>query len=83
MLYLVSGIVCLLVWLVLTFLTPVGLGIVHVLLGAGVLLLIRGWVERESAALSRVTRDSRLVTRDWRGLAGPLRFEESNVGGET
>jgi len=53
MLYLVSGIVCLLVWLVLTFLTPVGLGIVHVLLGASVLLLIKGWVERESTAVSR------------------------------
>jgi hypothetical protein len=51
--YMVSGIACLLVWLVLTFLTPVGLGIVHVLLGAGVLLLIRGWVERETTAASR------------------------------
>jgi len=54
MIWLVSGLVCLLLWLVLTFVAPVGLGVVHVLLGAGILLWIRGWVER----------DSRLVTRD-------------------
>ena len=48
MLYMISGIVCLVVWIALTFLAPVGLGIVHVLLGAGVLLLIRGWVEKEA-----------------------------------
>jgi hypothetical protein len=51
--YMVAGVACLLVWLVLTFVTPVGLGVVHVLLGAGVLLLIRGWVEREASEVSR------------------------------
>jgi len=51
---LIAGLVCLIVWVGLTFIAPVGLGVVHALLGAGVLLVIRGWVER----------DSRLVTRD-------------------
>ena len=50
MIWLVGGVVCLVVWIVLTFVTPVGLGVVHVLLGAGVLALIRGWVEREAAS---------------------------------
>ena len=54
MMLLVAGIVCLIVWVVLTFLTPVGLGVVHVLLGAGILLIIRGWTDK----------GSRLVTRD-------------------
>ena len=53
MLYLVSGVLCLLIWVVLCFVAPVGLGVVHVLLGAGILLLIRGWVEKESTAVSR------------------------------
>jgi hypothetical protein len=53
MLYLISGAACVLVWVVLCFITPVGLGVVHVLLGAGILLWIRGWVERESVAVSR------------------------------
>lgn len=44
---LLAGLVVLVVWAVLTFVMPVGLGVVHILLGAGVLLLIRGWVERE------------------------------------
>ncbi len=54
MLFLVSGLVCLIVWVMLTFVTPVGLGVAHVLLGAGMLLVIKGWVEG----------DSRLATRD-------------------
>ena len=54
MLFLISSVVCLVLWVVLTFVAPVGLGVVHVLLGAGVLLLIRGWVEW----------DSRLTTHD-------------------
>lgn len=45
--WLLLGAILLLVWIVLTFITPVGLGVVHVLLGAGVLLIIRGWVDAE------------------------------------
>lgn len=52
MIWLVGGVACILVWIVLTFVTPVGLGVVHVLLGAGVLALIRGWVDRESVGSS-------------------------------
>ena len=33
-------------WVVLTFVVPVGLGIVHVLLALGVVLLIRWWALR-------------------------------------
>jgi hypothetical protein len=33
-------------WLVLVFVVPVGLGIVHLLLAAGVVLLIRWWALR-------------------------------------
>ncbi len=40
---LVGAIVALLLWLLLTFLVPVGLGIVHLLLATGVVLLIRWW----------------------------------------
>lgn len=43
---LVAGLVCLAVWFGLTFIMPVGLGVVHVLLGLGVVLLIRWWVLR-------------------------------------
>ena len=53
MIWMVGGAVCLVVWVVVTFVTPVGLGVVHLLLGAGILLLIRGWVERDSTAVSR------------------------------
>lgn len=50
MVWMIAGAVCLLVWIGVTFIAPVGLGIVHILLGAGVLLIIRGWVEREQAS---------------------------------
>jgi hypothetical protein len=40
---LVASIVCLAAWIVLTFVRPVGLGVVHLLLGAGVVLWIRWW----------------------------------------
>jgi hypothetical protein len=49
----VSGVISLAVWIVLTFVAPVGLGVIHVLLGAGVLLVIRGWVERQPVASSQ------------------------------
>lgn len=54
MLWLISGVVLIVVWVLFTFVTPAGLGIVHLLLAAGVLAIIRGWVEV----------DSRLVTPD-------------------
>lgn len=43
---LLGAIVALTAWLVLTFVRPVGLGIVHLLLAAGVVLLIRWWALR-------------------------------------
>jgi len=44
---LLVGVLLLAAWVVLTFIAPAGLGVVHLLLGAGVLLVIRGWVVRE------------------------------------
>lgn len=55
MLTLVAALACLVLWIVFTFVVPAGLGVVHVLLGAGSVLLVRWWVVRD---------DSRLVTRD-------------------
>ncbi|HEX9895383.1 MAG TPA: hypothetical protein VGA78_15750 [Gemmatimonadales bacterium] len=48
------GLLLLLIWGIFTFITPAGLGIVHLLLAAGILLLIRGWV----------AWDARLATKD-------------------
>lgn len=47
---LAGAIVALALWFLLTFAVPVGLGIVHVLLAAGVVLLIRWWALRPPAA---------------------------------
>jgi len=52
MIWMVAGVVCILVWIGLTFLAPVGLGVVHALLGAGILLFMRGWVEIDQPAAS-------------------------------
>jgi hypothetical protein len=35
------------VWVVMVFIRPVGLGVVHVLLGLGVVLWIRWWALRD------------------------------------
>jgi hypothetical protein len=43
---------CLVVWLVFTFIVPVGLGIVHALLGISVALLMRWWVLARARPLS-------------------------------
>jgi hypothetical protein len=43
MINLIGAIVALGLWFLLTFARPVGLGIVHLLLGAGVVLLVRWW----------------------------------------
>lgn len=40
---LVASVVCLLLWAVLTFIRPVGLGIVHILLAVGAVLWVRWW----------------------------------------
>lgn len=40
------AIVALAVWLLLTFVVPVGIGLVHLLLAAGVVLLIRWYALR-------------------------------------
>lgn len=40
---LAAALIALAVWFVTTFVVPVGLGLVHVLLAAGVVLLIRWW----------------------------------------
>ncbi|MEO8450204.1 MAG: hypothetical protein ABI647_10465 [Gemmatimonadota bacterium] len=45
---LIGAILSLAIWLTATFIVPVGLGIVHVLLGLGVVLLIRWWALRDS-----------------------------------
>ena len=37
-------------WLVLTFIRPVGLGIVHLLLVAGAVFFIRWWALRDKTA---------------------------------
>lgn len=52
MLLLLAALACLVVWLVFTFIVPVGLGVVHVLLGIGVALLMRWWVLARSRPLS-------------------------------
>jgi hypothetical protein len=44
---LLAALVCLALWVVVTFLRPVGLGIVHLLLGAGAVLLVRWWAMRQ------------------------------------
>ena len=46
MINLVGAIIALVLWLVGTFLLPVGLGLIHILLATGVVLLIRWWALR-------------------------------------
>ena len=50
---LVLSIVCLALWVLGTFVRPIGLGIVHVLLAAGVVLWIRWWATRDDKTPSR------------------------------
>lgn len=47
LLTLLSAIGLLALWATFTFVLPAGLGVVHVLLGAGAALLVRWWVIRE------------------------------------
>ncbi len=46
MISLFGAIIALVLWLVGTFLFPVGLGLIHILLATGVVLLIRWWALR-------------------------------------
>ncbi len=46
MINLIGAIIALVLWLVGTFLVPVGLGLIHIFLAAGVVLLIRWWALR-------------------------------------
>jgi hypothetical protein len=46
---LAGAILALALWILTTFLIPVGLGIVHLLFAAGVVLLIRWWALRDGA----------------------------------
>ncbi len=43
---LVASVVCLILWTVLVFIRPVGLGVVHVLLAAGAVLWVRWWAQK-------------------------------------
>ncbi len=48
---LLASIVCIAAWIVLAFVRPVGLGVVHLLLGAGVVLWMRWWATRNEKRL--------------------------------
>lgn len=43
---LIISLICLAAWTVLTFIRPVGLGVVHVLLALGAVLWVRWWAAR-------------------------------------
>ena len=43
---LLGSLFCLALWVLLGFVRPVGLGVVHLLLAAGVVLLIRWWATK-------------------------------------
>jgi len=50
---LLGAVVALALWVLGTFIIPVGLGLVHVLLGIGVVLLVRWWALREGTRVGR------------------------------
>jgi hypothetical protein len=43
---LIASLLCLALWVLLVFVRPVGLGIVHLLLGLGAALWVRWWATR-------------------------------------
>ncbi len=43
---LIASVVCLLLWAVLVFVRPVGLGVVHILLAVSAVLWVRWWALR-------------------------------------
>lgn len=46
---LIGALVCLAVWVVVVFISPVGLGVVHLFLALGAVLWIRWWALRPPA----------------------------------
>lgn len=50
MLTLIVALISILVWALLTFVYPLGVGFVHILLGVGVTLLVRWWALRPAPA---------------------------------
>ncbi len=50
---LLAAVLLLAAWFVLTFVIPLGLGIVHLLLAVGLTLLIRWWALRDSPPSNR------------------------------
>ena len=57
LLTLVGSLVCFAAWVLLVFVRPVGLGIVHILLAASAILLIRWWAlgeqQRQQSTVNR------------------------------
>lgn len=49
---LVASVVCLAIWVLTTFVRPVGLGVVHLFLTAGAVLLIRWYALRNERVVS-------------------------------
>lgn len=49
MLTLLIAVISLTLWVILTFVTPLGVGAVHLLLGLGASLLVRWWALRSPA----------------------------------
>ena len=47
---LLLGVLCILIWVILTFVRPLGVGITHLFLGVGVTLLVRWWALRKTPA---------------------------------
>ena len=47
---LLLALLCILLWVILTFLRPLGVGVTHLLLGVGVTLLVRWWALRKAPA---------------------------------
>jgi len=47
MVALLAGIASFLVWILIVFIRPVGLGIAHALLGLSAVLIVRWWALRE------------------------------------
>lgn len=50
MLSLLLGVVSFLLWVLIVYVRPIGLGIAHVLLGLSGVLIIRWWALRDSPA---------------------------------
>ena len=47
---LLLALVCLALWVIFTFIRPLGVGAIHLLLGAGATLLVRWWALRGQPA---------------------------------